>query len=399
VTAIITVPPHGGSLVSLLAEPGRAAELTRRAASWPSWQLTPRQLCDLELLACGGFSPLRTFLGEDDYHAVRDGMRLADGTLWPIPVTLDVPEKLLAVAGPGRSLALRDGRGALLAVLHVTQAWRPDVAAEAAAVFATTDRAHPGVDYLFCRADNWYVSGELEAVRLPEHQDFRQFRHTPAQLRANFARRGWRRVVAFQTRNPMHRAHQELTLRAVREAGARLLIHPVVGMTKPGDIDPGIRVRCYQAILPGYPNGGALLSLLPLAMRMAGPREALWHAIIRKNYGATHLIVGRDHAGPGPAFYQPYAAQELVRRHSSELGMQVVTFPRLVYVADTGRYVPEDEAPPGARVLTISGTQLRQRLADGEELPDWFMPPEVAAVLRRTYPMSAAKEEDQCASA
>jgi len=173
----------------------------------------------------------------------------------------------------------------------------------------------------------------------------------------------------------------------------------VVGMTKPGDIDPGIRVRCYQAILPGYPSGGALLSLLPLAMRMAGPREALWQAIIRKNYGATHLIVGRDHAGPGPAFYQPYAAQELVRRHSSELGMQVMTFPRLVYVADTGRYVPEDEAPPGARVLSISGTQLRQRLADGEELPDWFMPPEVAAVLRRTYPMRPAKEEGQCASA
>jgi sulfate adenylyltransferase len=321
-------------------------------------------------------------------------MRLADGTLWPVPVTLDVPEALLTVAGPGRTLALRDRSGALLAALHVTQAWRPDVAAEAAAVFGTTQSAHPGADYLLRRAGHWYVSGELEAVRLPEHRDFRQFRHTPAQLREELVRRGWRRVVAFQTRNPMHRAHQELTLRAVREAGARLLIHPVVGVTKPGDIDPGIRVRCYQAILPGYPDGGALLSLLPLAMRMAGPREALWHAIIRKNYGATHLIVGRDHAGPGPGFYQPYAAQELVSRYCGELGMQVVTFPRLVYVAETGRYVPEDEAPPGARVLAISGTQLRQRLADGEELPDWFMPPEVTAVLRMSYPL---RKEPQCA--
>jgi sulfate adenylyltransferase len=404
VPVITTMPPHGGPLVSLLAEPGRAAELARQAASWPSWRLTPRQQCDLELLTCGGFSPLRSFLGQDDYHAVCDGMRLADGALWPIPVTLDVPEPLLRAAGPGKTLALRDGNGTLLAALHVTQAWHPDVASEAAAVFGTAEPAHPGVAYLFRRASHWYISGELEAVRLPEHRDFRQFRHTPAQLRVELARRGWDRVVAFQTRNPMHRAHQELTLRAVREAGARLLIHPVVGVTKPGDIDPGIRVRCYQAILPAYPDGGVLLSLLPLAMRMAGPREALWHAIIRKNYGATHLIVGRDHAGPGPGpdgrpFYQPYAAQELVRRYCRELGVQVMTFPRLVYVADTGRYMPEDEAPPGARMLMISGTQLRQRLADGEELPDWFMPPEVAAVLRRSYPLrpaagTAARNED-----
>jgi sulfate adenylyltransferase len=362
VPVITTVPPHGGPLVSLLAGPDRAAELTARAAGWPSRRLTRRQLCDLELLTCGGFSPLRTFLGQDDYHSVCDRMRLADGTLWPIPVTLDVPEALLTVAGPGKTLALRDGNGLLLAVLHVTQAWRPDVAAEAAAVFGTTNPAHPGAECLLPRAGRWYVSGELEAVRLPEHRDFRRFRHTPAQLRAEFARR---------------------------------LIHPVVGLTKPGDIHPAIRVRCYQAILPGYPDGGALLSLLPLAMRMAGPREALWHAIIRKNYGATHLIVGRDHAGPGPGFYQPYAAQELVRRHCAELGMQVMTFPRLVYVADTGRYLPEDEAPPGTRVLAISGTQLRQRLAAGEELPDWFMPPEVAAVLRRSYPL---RKEPQCAS-
>jgi sulfate adenylyltransferase len=260
---------------------------------------------------------------------------------------------------------------------------------------APQTRHTPGVGYLLGRAGHWYISGDLEAVRLPEHRDFREFRHTPAQLRDEFDRRGWHRVVAFQTRNPMHRAHQELTLRAAREVDARLLIHPVVGVTKPGDIDPFIRVRCYQAIMPGYPDGGALLSLLPLAMRMAGPREALWHAIIRKNYGATHLIVGRDHAGPsggpeGQPFYPPYAAQELVRRHCRELGMHVMTFPRLVYLPDTGRYMPEDEVPPGVRVLTISGTQLRQRLAVGQELPDWFTSPEVAAVLRRSYPPQPA---------
>lgn len=387
---VSTVPPHGGTLVSLLAEPSRAAELTEQAAGWPSLRLTRRQLCDLELLTCGGFSPLRTFLSHEDYLSVRDRMRLADGTLWPIPITLDVPQALLGVAGPGKTLALRDPGGALLAALHVTQAWRPDVHDEAAAVFGTTEQTHPGVDYLLQRAGRWYVSGELEVVRLPEHRDFRQFRHTPAQLRDELASRGWDRVVAFQTRNPMHRAHQELTLRAAREAGARLLIHPVVGVTKPGDIDPSIRVPCYQAILPGYPDGGALLSLLPLAMRMAGPREAVWHAIIRKNYGATHFIVGRDHAGPAPRpggqpFYQPYAAQQLLSQHSRELGVHAMTFPRLVYVHDTGTYMTEDEAPTGARIFTISGTQQRQMLAEGKELPTWFTPPEVAAVLRRIY--------------
>jgi len=222
------------------------------------------------------------------------------------------------------------------------------------------------------------------------------FRHTPAQVRAEFARRGWQRVVAFQTRNPLHRAHQELTLRAAREADAQLLIHPVVGVTKPGDIDHHIRVRCYQAILPHYPEGQVLLSLLPLAMRMGGPREALWHAIIRKNYGATHFIVGRDHAGPGlnsggRPFYEPYAAQDLLRRHSHELGMGVMTFRRLVYVPEHAAYLPDDEAPAGARVLSISGTELRQRLAEGRDLPAWFTPPEIAAELRRSYPSMARR--------
>ncbi len=394
---ITTRPPHGGELVDLFVSADRATELTRSAAEWPSWRLTRRQRCDLELLACGGFSPLRSFLGADDYARVCESMRLADGTLWPIPITLDVPEDLAEVARLRRSLALRDRDETLLAVLHLSDAWRPDLAAEALAVFGTADPSHPGVEYLLRHVHPWYVTGELEILRSPSHPDFTQFRHTPAQLRAEFALRGWRRVVAFQTRNPMHRAHQELTLRATREARAQLLIHPVVGVTKPGDIDHNTRVRCYQAILPRYPLGGALLSLLPLAMRMAGPREALWHAIIRRNYGATHFIVGRDHAGPGQSsdghpFYEPYAAQDLLRRHGQELGIEIMTFPRLVYVPERDAYMPENEAPSQARVLAISGTELRQRLAEGRELPAWFTPPEIAAELRRSQHLESASD-------
>jgi sulfate adenylyltransferase len=396
--AVITTGlPHGGVLADLVVATDRAASLTRRAADWPSWRLTPRQRCDLELLACGGFSPLRGFLGHDDYASVCESMRLADGTLWPIPITLDVPENLAASAGPGRTLALRDTDDTLLAALHVTGAFRPDLAAEAAAVFGTTDLAHPGAEYLLRHVHPWCVTGELEVLRLPAHPDFCQFRHTPAQVRAEFARRGWQRVVAFQTRNPLHRAHQELTLRAARDADAHLLIHPVVGVTKPGDIDHHTRVRCYQALLPHYPQGRVLLSLLPLAMRMGGPREALWHAIIRKNYGATHFIVGRDHAGPGldsggRPFYDPYAAQDLLRLHCQELGIQIMTFRRLVYVPERGAYLGEDEVPAGTRVLSISGTELRQRLAEGRELPPWFTPPEIAAELRRSYPSSSERK-------
>jgi sulfate adenylyltransferase len=390
VPVVTAVPPHGG-LADVLVEPDHAAELHKRSLDWPSWHLTRRQLCDLELLAGGGFAPLDGFLGEDDYRGTCESMRLASGTLWPIPVTLDIPEETLAAVDPPGTLALRDAEGVMLAALHVTEAWRPDLRAEAAAVFGTTDVAHPGVEHLLHRTNRWYVAGALDVVQLPRHWDFRHLRHTPAQLRAEFARRGWHRVVAFQTRNPMHRAHQELTLRAARGTGANLLIHPVVGITKPGDVDHYTRVRCYQALVPTYPEGSTLLSLLPLAMRMAGPREALWHAIIRKNYGATHFIVGRDHAGPGRdsrgrPFYGLYEAQELLRRHGAEVGIQIVPFGQMFYLEDERAYVPEEQLPRGARVLTISGTELRSRLARGQELPEWFTPAEVAAELRRSYP-------------
>ena len=385
------IAPHGGELTAQIADPERAVELQALSRDWPSLDLTPRQLCDLELLLNGGFSPLRGFMTRVDYESVCSSMRLADGTLWPMPITLDVTEEFAGKLCPGDVVALRDPEGVMLAALHVDDVWRPDLRAEAAMVFGTDDPAHPGVDYLFNHSHDWYVGGRLEGVQLPSHYDFKSLRLTPSELRAAFAKLGWRRIVAFQTRNPIHRAHQELTLRAAKSVEANLLIHPSVGMTKPGDVDYYTRVRCYQLLLSKYPAGTVKLALLPLAMRIAGPREAVWHAIIRKNYGCTHMIVGRDHAGPGKRangkpFYGPYDAQELLARYEHELGVSMVPFNMLVYVPDQDRYLQEDEVPAGTRTLSISGTELRARLNEGTDIPAWFTFPEVARELRRTFP-------------
>jgi sulfate adenylyltransferase len=384
------IAPHGGTLVNGLADAARTEALKSQSRDWPSWDLTSRQLCDLELLLNGGFSPLTGFLTKKDYDGVVAELRLADGTLWPMPITLDVTETVAEGLTQGSMLALRDAEGVMLAALHVEDVWAPDREAEARAVFGTTDSAHPGVAHLH-KANPVYVGGRVEGLQMPEHYDYRALRHSPAELRAAFVKLGWRQVVAFQTRNPMHRAHQELTLRAAKALEANLLIHPVVGMTKPGDVDHYTRVRCYQALLPTYPQNTAMLSLLPLAMRMGGPREAVWHAIIRKNYGCTHFIVGRDHAGPGndaqgTPFYGPYDAQQLLEAHQDELGVRMVPFKMMVYVEDQARYLPVDEVPPNTRSLSLSGTELRQRLADGREIPDWFTFPDVATELRRSYP-------------
>jgi sulfate adenylyltransferase len=388
------IEPHGGVLRNLLVDEDRRTELRKSSRDWPSWDLTERQLCDLEMLMSGAFSPLEGFLGQADYESVRDDMRLVGGTLWPIPVVLDLPEEFAATLDEGSSLALRDPEGTMLAALHVEERWTPDRAAEASAVYGSSSTEHPGVAHVMNRMNPVYVSGRLEGVEPPTHYDFRELRLTPAELRAEFARLGWRKVVAFQTRNPMHRAHYELTVRAATESGANLLVHPVVGMTKPGDVDHYTRVRCYDALRQHYPRGTATLALLPLAMRMGGPREAVWHAIIRKNHGCTHLIVGRDHAGPGSdssgkAFYGPYEAQELLRSQEDELGVQMVPFQMMVYVEDKAAYFPVDEVPEGTRTLNISGTELRQRLAEGRDIPSWFTFPEVAAELRRSYPPRA----------
>jgi sulfate adenylyltransferase len=385
------IEPHGGTLCELIVPEAEREALKEKALTLPSITLTPRQLCDIELLLNGGFSPLRGFLNRADYDRVVEEMRLQNGILWPMPITLDVSEEVARTLNPGDEVALRDPTGLLLAVMHVEDVWKPDKEREARLVFGTTSTEHPAVAYLMHEAGDYYVGGTLKGVQLPVHYDFKELRHTPAQLRAEFERRGWERIVAFQTRNPMHRAHKELTDRAAEEVGGHLLIHPVVGMTKPGDIDYYTRVRCYRKLLKYYPDGRAMLSLLPLAMRMGGPREAVWHVIIRKNYGCTHLIIGRDHAGPGKdssgkPFYGPYDAQELVQKYQDELGIGVVPFKLMVYVPDQDTYKPIDEVKEGERTLSISGTELRRRLAEGEEIPEWFSYPEVVAELRRTHP-------------
>ena len=385
------VEPHGGRLKVLYLPPEQVAARQQTAASAPSLDLSQRQLCDLKLLLSGGFSPLEGFLGRRDYDEVCAAMRLADGTLWPIPITLDVSAKFASTLQPGAAVGLRDPEGFLIALLTVDDVYEPDRRAEAEAVFGTTDETHPGVDYLLNRTQPVYLGGRVEGLTRPTEYDFRQLRDEPQELRRKFAQRGWTRVVAFQTRNPMHRAHQELTQRAAQIAEANLLIHPVVGMTKPGDVDHFVRVRCYEHLLKTYPEQTTLLSLLPLAMRMAGPREAVWHALIRKNHGCSHFIVGRDHAGPGndrsgQPFYGPYAAQELMQALEPELGVAMMPFKEMVYVQDRGQYVPKEDVQPGETVLSLSGTELRRRLREGIDIPPWFTYPEVVGELRRSYP-------------
>ena len=383
------ISPHGGELVDLLVDETRADELKAASVDFESIDLTARQMCDLELLLNGGFSPLRGFLNRADYESVRDTMRLTDGTLWPMPITLDVDAETANQLSAGSKVALRDPEGVMIAVLTVGDVWGPDKMDEASKVFGTTNPEHPAVGYLTSTAGTHYVGGEVEGLLLPYHYDFRSLRKTPAEVRAAFSDRGWSTVVAFQTRNPMHRAHVELTMRAAGEQDANLLIHPVVGMTKPGDVDHYTRVRVYQAIAGRYEDGTADLALLPLAMRMGGPREAVWHALIRKNHGVSHFIVGRDHAGPGSdsegtPFYGPYDAQELMVEHEEEMGVTMVPFKLMVYVPDQDTYMPIDEVPDGVETANISGTELRELLAKGREIPEWFTYPEVVAELRKT---------------
>jgi sulfate adenylyltransferase len=380
----------------LYVSPESAQKLKQEAGNLPSWDLTARQVCDLELLMNGGFNPLKGFLGQQDYDSVVETMRLADGSLWPMPITLDVSQKFADGVEIGQDIALRDPEGVILAVMNVTDSWTPDKAREAAHVFGADDSAHPAVNYLHNTAGPVYLGGPVTGLQQPVHYDFRARRDTPNELRAYFRKLGWRKVVAFQTRNPLHRAHQELTFRAAKESQANLLIHPIVGLTKPGDIDHFTRVRCYEAVLDQYPSSTTTMSLLNLAMRMAGPREAVWHGLIRKNHGCTHFIVGRDHAGPGnnsagEDFYGPYDAQDLFRQHQDEMGIEMVPFKHMVYVQDRAQYEPADEIADkdNVTVLNISGTELRRRLAEGLEIPEWFSFPAVVEELRRSRPPRA----------
>ena len=347
-------------------------------------------MCDLELIATGGFSPLTTFMGKADYDRVLKEMRLADGTLFPLPITLTADPKELPTVGD--ELALRSANFDLIAVITLDEVYHWDAEVEAAHAYGSTDSKHPMVSEM-ARWNKVCISGPLKVVNLPKYYDFVNLRHTPAQVRAMLEEMGHDNVVAFQTRNPLHRIHEELTKRAAAEVKGSLIVHPVVGMTKPGDVDHYTRVRTYKALVDNYyDKKDTMLSLLPLAMRMAGPKEALLHAIIRRNHGANHFIVGRDHAGPGndstgKPFYGPYDAQEIMKQYEAELGVKMVPFEMLVYLPDEARYVEEKDVPKGAKVANISGTQVRDDyLAKGKLLPEWFTRPETAEILREMYP-------------
>ncbi|MFC1500318.1 bifunctional sulfate adenylyltransferase/adenylylsulfate kinase [Candidatus Zixiibacteriota bacterium] len=384
------IKPYGGRLVDLIVSEERAAELKGLSLEWPSWDLNDRQLCDLELLLNGGFSPLTTFLGQADYESVLNNMRLADGTLWPIPIVLDVTEEFFSSVDAGDSIALRDSEGAMLAALHIREVWSPDRELEAEKVYGSSALHHPGVAHILNGTNPYYITGQLEGIQLPSHYDYRELRLTPSELRTFFNKSGWQRVVAFQTRNPMHRVHVELTKSAIREVDASLLIHPVVGPSKPGDLDHFTRVRCYKAIQSRYPERHVTLSLLPFSMRFAGPREALLHAIIHKNYGCTHLIVGWDHAGPGPdlsgkPYYGPYEAQQVFQEHEAELDISMVPSPKMVFLEEEDAFIAEKKIPEGKTTLCLTVTDIRRRLADGQEIPDWYSFPEVTKELRSNH--------------
>ena len=384
------IEPYGGPLVNLLVDDGERPSLAEKMGRLRSVQLSERSLCDLELLATGAFSPLDRFLGEADYRRVLEEMRLGDGTLFPIPVTLPVGDEV--DVKPGQELVLRTPTNEPIALMTVEEVYGWDLAQEAQSVYGTTDARHP----LVAEMHSWgrrYIAGPVRVLSVPERYDFMELRRTPAEVREALGVLGHENVVAFQTRNPMHRAHEELTKRAAQEVGGALLIHPVVGMTRPGDIDHYTRVRVYRALVAKYFDPKrTLLSLLPLAMRMGGPREAVWHAIIRRNYGANHFIVGRDHAGPGAdshgkPFYGPYDAQDMLRRFEAEIGVKMVPLRELVYLPQEDRYEEVDRVPSGAKVVSISGTEIRQNyLAVGTSLPEWFTRPETARILAEVSP-------------
>lgn len=383
-----STPPLGTSL--LVSAEKKAALLEQsRTEKWKSWRLTHRQMCDLELLLTGGFCPLRTFMDSASYERCLSEMRLASGELFPLPVTLDVSHEFSEEVTEGEWVLLVTTGMVPLAAIQVTDKFTIPKEREAQAAYGTTDSKHPAVSYLQEQSGDVALGSNQPIVgfELPFHSDYRHNRQTPEQMREHFAQAGLSRVVAFQTRNPMHRAHAEIAMRAADEADAHLLIHPVVGMTKAGDIDYQVRVRCYNHVLKRM-GDRASLNLLPLAMRMAGPKEAVLHAIVRRNYGCTHLVVGRDHAGPGndsqgEPFYGPYDAQEMVSQYEEELGVSMVPFRMMVYVRDRDSYMEIGEAK-GLDTANISGTELRAMLTRGEDIPTWFTYPEIAEELKKS---------------
>lgn len=383
------ISPYEGALVDLVL-PTPSEGVVAFAAELPSVRLTLRQACDLEMLASGAFSPLRTFMSEADHDSVLERMRLADGTVFPIPITLSTDD--ISNIDRGRDIALRNAKNELLAIMKVSEIYEWERERHAEAVFGTFDTRHPVV----AEMQQWgrfNLSGELTVLKLPEYRDFQDLRLTPKQTRERLALLGRPHVVAFQTRNPIHFAHEVMTQRAIAMIDGTLLMHPVVGMTKEGDIDYFTRVRTYKEVCRlSYPGDRVLLALLPLAMRMAGPREAVWHAIIRRNFGASHFIVGRDHASPGldsnsKPFYDSTVAQTLTKELSAETGVTIIPFQELAYLPEEQRYEEIDKIAPGSKVFSLSGTSVREDfLRKGQQFPEWFTRKEVAQILQESYP-------------
>ncbi len=389
-TALL-VEPHGGNPVNLLVDEDRSALLKEISLSLPDISLNDRQLCDLELLATGAFSPLDGFMVRSDYESVLDRMRLQSDILWPLPICLDISDTQARNIEGGQSVAIRDPEGFLLAVMHVEDIWPVDREKEALRVYNTLDRSHPGVDYLFRKSGDFYMGGRLEVLSLPLHFDFKQLRMSPEEIKNIYGKLGWQRVVGFQTRNPIHRPQFEMTIRAMRQAKANLLLLPVVGMTKPGDFDHYTRLRCYREVIKDYPPDSFILNLLSLAMRMAGPRDAVLHAIISKNYGCTHFIIGHDHASPGmdgngKPFYASDEACLLTKDLSSEIGIRILPFEEMVYLPFEDEYRSFDEIPAETQTVSLSASDIRERIRTGRRIPEWATSPDVVRELQRAYP-------------
>ena len=385
------IEPHGKTLVSFHLSADELSEYSELSNKTSSLTLSLKQQCDLEMISNGAFSPLSTFNNQKDYEEILLNNKLSNGLVWPIPIVLDVPDQFLKSLDKNEYISLRNAEGFLLAILKVNEFWAPDKKEEANSVFKSNDPNHPGVDYLFNHTNNNYISGELVPIQSNKYFDFTHLRKSPQEVRDFFRLNNWKDVIAFQTRNPMHRAHFELTKLAMDEHNSKLLIHPVVGISKPGDIDHFTRVKCYQHIIKYYPENSVELSLINLAMRMAGPKEALWHAIIRKNYGCNRIIIGRDHAGPGvnaegKPYYQPYDAQELIAQYQEELEIKMVPFKEMVFAKNKKTYLPLDKIEQDDPIEKLSGTQFKELLQQRTEIPTWYSFPEVIHELRKRFP-------------
>lgn len=387
------IPPYRGELVNLVLAEEQAEQLKTESESFVGITLTQRQQCDLEMLLNGALSPLAGFMTEKDYSSVLNNTRLGDGTLWPIPYYLDITEEQASSLELGSKLGLRDTEGFMPAVMTIESIWRPDKNQEAEQIYGTTDEAHPGVSYLLNQVNDVYVGGSVAGVQLPFHYDFETLRDTPTTLRSFFEKQGWRNIVAFHTSKPMHRLHQEITLRAAKQANAHILLHPVVGMSKPGDLHYYARVHCYQAIKKHYPKNLVALSLLPMAMRMAGPREALMNLIIRQNYGCSHYIVGTEHAAPpnvrdnAARFYPSGAAQKYVLGYQDEIDIKIIPVTELCYDEDSGKYIANDQSQGGhCSRSSYSNKAIMNALANNETVPSWVTYPEVLKEMQKVHP-------------